>query len=458
VNAPGVLLMLAGLLGVASFLARRRALMSSLIAGVGAALLGALALWVSLDEPIHWLGGSLKVSGSWTVLGRAFVLDDGNRAAVSFIFLVGAFLLTASWAARAVAYLPSFGLLMIASVAASLMIRPFLYAAPLLETAAVGGCLLLVGERPQSHRAGLRLLTFYTVAMMALLLTGWMLGSAGVTSATELQAERVFLLLAIGLAVLLVVPPFHSWLSAGAQASDPYTLAFVLIVLQSAGLFLFLGFLDSYTWLRESVELADRLRWAGLATVVFGTLWAASQRESARWMAYAIIADVGVTLLLLGHLTAPAYQIALGMAGSRAVGLAVWALGESNLGPSVGRAGERSERRWASLASLAGASSVAGAPLTAGFPGRWAALGLLARNDVWASACVVASILVLIASIGRRWTPDGRATEAETMPAPTGRRFLLIAGVLLVVGLGVFPQLLFPWVIRAAQGLHNLIP
>ncbi|HSB88721.1 MAG TPA: hypothetical protein VLD63_01720, partial [Anaerolineales bacterium] len=179
-NAPAVLLILAGLLGMASFLARRRALLSSLIAGVGAALLGALALWVSLDEPIQWLGGSLKVSGSWTVLGRAFVLDDGNRAAVSFIFLVGAFLLTASWAARAVAYLPSFGLLMIASVAASLMIRPFLYAAPLLETAAVGGCLLLVGERPESHRAGLRLLTFYTVAMMALLLTGWMLGTAGV--------------------------------------------------------------------------------------------------------------------------------------------------------------------------------------------------------------------------------------------------------------------------------------
>jgi formate hydrogenlyase subunit 3/multisubunit Na+/H+ antiporter MnhD subunit len=455
VNAPAVLLTLAGLLGVASFLARRRALMSSLIAGVGAALLGALALWVSLDEPIQWLGGSLKVSGSWTVLGRAFVLDDGNRAAVSFIFLVGAFLLTASWAARAVAYLPSFGLLMIASVAASLMIRPFLYAAPLLETAAVGGCLLLVGEKPQSHRAGLRLLTFYTVAMMALLLTGWMLGTAGVTSATELQAERVFVLLAIGLAVLLVVPPFHSWLSAGAQASDPYTLAFVLIVLQSAGLFLFLGFLDSYSWLRESVELADRLRWAGLATVIFGTLWAASQRESARWMAYAIIADVGVTLLLLGQFTAPAYEIALGMAGSRAVGLAVWALGESNLRRSGGQAGER---RWASFASLAGASSVAGAPLTAGFPGRWAALGLLASRDVWASACVVASILVLIASMGRRLTPEAKAAEVEAAPVATVRRSLLIGGVLMVVGLGVFPQLLFPWVIRAAQGLHNLIP
>jgi hypothetical protein len=70
----------------------------------------------------------------------------------------------------------------------------------------------------------------------------------------------------------------------------------------------------------------------------------------------------------------------------------------------------------------------------------------------------VASILVLIASMGRRLTPEAKAAEVEAAPVATVRRSLLIGGVLMVVGLGVFPQLLFPWVIRAAQGLHNLIP
>lgn len=454
-NAPPTLLGLAALLGAASFLARRRAVLSSVIAGGGAALLGGLALGISLDAPIQWLGGTLKVSGTWAVLGRAFVLDDGNRAAVSFIFLAGAFLLTGSWAARAVAYLPSFGLLMIACVAASLMIRPFLYAAPLLEMAAIGGCLVLVGDRPQSHRAGLRLLTFYTLAMMALLLTGWMLGTAGVTSATALEAERVFLLLAVGLAVLLVVPPFHSWLSAGAQASDPYTLAFVLVLLQSAGLFLFLGFLDSFGWLRESVELASRLRWAGLVTVGFGTLWAASQRDSPRLMAYAVVADVGVSLLLLARLEASAYQIALGMAGSRAVGMAVWAMGEANVAHAAAQA---RDTRLAALSSFAGASSVAGAPLTAGFPGRWAALGLLGRSDAWASGAIVASILILTGSIARVAFRAEGAVEATAERSSRARRFFLATGVLLIAALGLFPQLLYPWVIRAAEGLHNLIP
>ena len=454
-NAPATLLILSAFLGAASFLARRRPVLSALIAGGGAALLGGLALGISLDAPILWIGGSLKVSGTWAVLGRAFVLDEANRAAVSFIFLAGAFLLTGSWAARAVAYLPSFGLLMIACVVASLMIRPFLYAAPLLEMAAIGGCLLLVGDRPQSHRAGLRLLTFYTLAMMALLLTGWMLGTAGVTSATALQAERVFLLLAIGLAVLLVVPPFHSWVSAGAQASDPYTLAFVLVLLQSAGLFLFLGFLDSFGWLRESVELASRLRWAGVVTIGFGTLWAASQHDSPRLMAYAVVADVGVTLLLLGQFEAPAYQIALGMAGSRAVGMAVWALGEANVAHA---AGQSRSHPLAAMSSFAGASSVAGAPLTAGFPGRWAALGLLARSDVWASGAIVASTLILTGSIARVAFRSGRAAEGTDGDASGARRFFLAFGILLIVALGLFPQLLYPWVIRAAEGLHNLIP
>lgn len=455
-NAPATLLILAGLLGFASFLARRRPVLSAAIAGVGAVLLGLLALGVSLDSPIQWMGGSLKISGTWTLLGRSFVLEDGNRASVSFIFLAGAFLLAGSWAAFAVPYLPSFGLTMVACVAASLMIRPFLYAAPFLEIAAIGGCLLLVGERPQSHRAGLRLLTFYTLAMMALLLTGWMLGTAGVTSATEQAADRVFLLLAVGLAVLLIVPPFHSWLSAGAEASDPYTLVFVVVVLQSAGLFLFLGFLDSFPWLRESAELASRLRGAGLVTIIFGTLWAASQKSAPRLIAYAVVADVGVTLVLLSAGRAPAYQIALGMAGSRAIGLAVWALGAANLNPGVPRAGITG--RLAALASLAGAASVAGAPLTAGFPGRWAALELLGRADPWAGGLMVGSILVLTVSVLRR--VEGPQPVAE--PEPGGRdpalRFFLAGGVVFVLALGVFPQLLYPWVIRAAQGLKNLMP
>lgn len=456
-NAPAALLVLSGLLGAASFLARRRAVLSAAISGIGAASLGGLALGVSLDAPIHWIGGSLKVGGVWTLLGRSFVLDDANRGAVGFIFLAGAFLLAGSWAARAVRYLPSFGLIMVACVAASLMIRPFLYAAPLLEMAAIVGCLLLVGDRPQSHRAGLRLLTFYTLAMMALLLTGWMLGTAGVTSSTELQAERVFLLLAIGMAVLIVIPPFHSWLSAGADSSDPYTLAFVVIVLQSAGLFLFLGFLDSFAWLRESAELGGRLRWAGMATVVFGTLWAASQRQTPRLMAYAVIVDVGITLLLLSRLEAPAYQIALGMVACRAVGLAVWALGAANLAGDAG-SDERSAR-LAAAASLAGALSVAGTPLTAGFPGRWAALELLARTDVWAGGLMVASILILTTSLARRSTiPAPPARGDSSGGAPWARRFFLGGGVALILALGLFPQLLYPWVIRAAQGLHNLMP
>jgi formate hydrogenlyase subunit 3/multisubunit Na+/H+ antiporter MnhD subunit len=254
----------------------------------------------------------------------------------------------------------------------------------------------------------------------------------------------------------MVIPPFHSWLSAGAEASDPYTLAFVVIVLQSAGLFLFLGFLDSFAWLRESVELAGRLRWAGLATVAFGTLWAVSQRHTPRFMAYAVVSDVGITLLLLSRFEAHAYQIALGMVGCRAVGLAVWALGAANLAGEGG--GDPRNGGLAAVASLAGTLSVAGAPLTAGFPGRWAALELVAGTDVWAGGLLVASILILTVSLVRRATLSIPAMGGPSDGARWGRRFYLGGGVALVVALGFFPQLLYPWVIRAAQGLHNLMP
>jgi NADH-quinone oxidoreductase subunit N len=454
-NAPVVMLALSGLLVAASFLARRRLVMASLIAGIGAGMLGLFALGVSLDAPVHTLAGDLKVSGTWTILGRAFVLDERNRAAVSFGYLAGAFLLAGAWAAKPIRYLPAFGLFMTACVGASLMIRPFLYAAPLLELAAIGGCLLLVGERPVTHRAGIRLLTFYTLAMMSLLLTGWMLDTAGVTSATPREAERAFLLLAVGLAVLLAVPPFHSWLRSAAEGSDPYTLAFVVVILQSAGLFLFLGFLDSYAWLRESVEISSRLRWAGIVTLILGTLWAVAQTGGARFMAYALLADMGVTLLLLGRLEAPVYQVALGMTGSRAVGMAVWALGMSGLETS--EAGKRGSR-WAPLAAVAGALSVVGAPLTAGFPARWAALHHVGTMDPWAGGLIVVSMVVLSMAVIRWGLSLNSGVVQESGFEERSRRAFLLGGVALVLSLGIFPQLLFPWVIRAAEGLGNLIP
>ncbi|HET7010278.1 MAG TPA: proton-conducting transporter membrane subunit [Anaerolineales bacterium] len=458
-NAPVLVLVLAGVLGAASFLARGRLVMASMIAGLGAGLLGLFTLGVSLDAPLQTLVGDLKVAGSWTFLGRTLALDDGNRASVSFIFLASAFLLTGAWAARPVRYLPSFGLFMTACVAASLMIRPFLYAAPLLEIAAIVGCLLLVGERPVSHRAGIRLLTFYTLAMMGLLLTGWMLESSGVTSATTTEADRVFLLLAVGLAVLLIVPPFHSWLPAAAEGSDPYTLAFVVVILQSSGLFLLLGFLDSYAWLRESIEISQRLRWAGLVTLALGTLWAVGQPKGARFMAYALLADVGVTLLLLSRLQAADYQMALAMAGSRAVGMAVWALGSANEGVATEESrAHAGSRAIPALAASLGALSVVGAPLTAGFPGRWAALVRLGRSDAWAGALIVSSLVVLSVSV-LRWNlgSDAQAVADSALTARARRTFLL-GGVLLVVALGLFPQLTYPWLVQAARGLENLIP
>jgi formate hydrogenlyase subunit 3/multisubunit Na+/H+ antiporter MnhD subunit len=144
------------------------------------------------------------------------------------------------------------------------------------------------------------------------------------------------------------------------------------------------------------------------------------------------------------------------MVGCRAVGLAVWALGAANLAVE----GEREPRNvgLAAAASLAGALSVAGAPLTAGFPGRWAALELVARTDVWAGGLVVASILVLTVSLVRRATAWGPRMGEPGDGGPWGRRVFLGGGVALVVALGLFPQLLYPWVIQAAQGLQNLMP
>jgi hypothetical protein len=81
---------------------------------------------------------------------------------------------------------------------------------------------------------------------------------------------------------------------------------------------------------------------------------------------------------------------------------------------------------------------------------------LVGREDIWAGAGIGVSVLVLSAVALHRCLPLGSA-EGDRQPMPRARKAFLLAGVGLVVALGLFPQLLFPWVIRAAQGLGNLI-
>lgn len=444
---------------------RGRPRIASAISATASVLIAGFVLLATLEEPFVLIGLPIKLSSTWRVLGRAFILDESNRAAVAFLYFAGAFIFGGAWLTSPGRPFFFVGLVSLAVIAASFMIRPFLFAAIFLELAAMGAVLLLsVGDSP-AMSGGLRLLILYTIAMLTILLTGWILESVGVTTATPELAERATQLLALGFAILMAVPPFHLWLPAAARESNPYALAFVTIVLQSAGLLLMLRFLDTYSWLRENETLFLGIRIAATAMVGFGGLWAVAQRKLSGVMAYALLTDFGVMLLAVGSNLPEGFRLALGLSGVRVVSAAMLGLGLSRLEFNRGRRSPGARpalaipEPFASAAILIGLLSLGGFPLTAGFPGRWALITLLAPIDPLASASILLA-LICLGGITLRWVGIFFIRRAEYSKPSVSlyERVFIGMGIGFCVLLGLFPQILYPWVLQAVAGMSQLMP
>jgi NADH-quinone oxidoreductase subunit N len=349
--------------------------------------------------------------------------------------------------------------LVIGLVAASLMVVPFLYAAVFLEGMAIVAVLILYPPERPGSRATLRMVVLYTLGMLALLTAGWQADMLGAGPVPAESARTATVLAVLGFGLLLAAPPFHLWLPSTAGQSHPYALAFVVLISQAGALFTVFRFFDAYAWLRENEALFAAARWVGIAIAGFAALWAMAQRSLARTAAYAVLADTAVILLAFSAMSTGGYELALGLSGARVVSLSVWALGASVL-QNAG-AGDTADdlsgigyhAPLATATVLVGLFSLAGFPLTAGFPGRWA---VMAGGGSAALAVVGTLGAVTLAAV--RWTSTvlRRPRELVLPPSSILERVLLGAGILLCLLFGLFPQLLYPWVVGALSGLTGL--
>ncbi len=440
---------------------RHQRMASALVAAIGAGSIAAFVLFVPFDDVFLFGGVSIKVTSEWIILGRMFSMSDAVRPLIGFLYLAGAFLLPAAWVVDANRFFPSVGLMILATVAASLMVDPFVFAAVFIELAAMGAVFILVTQQHPRSTGASRMLILYTFAMFSILFTGSLLEVAGITSATPVLAIRVTFMLGFGFAILMTVPPFHLWLPKSADESDPYILIFILIILQSAGFFFLLRFLDSYIWLREQTVIFEGIRIAGIITTILAVVFSASQRELKKLMAYALLVDLGVMLIAIGSGTEAGFRIALSLSSVRVIALGVLALGLSFLSNAEllqkNMRGVGYKMPFATVAFLVGLLSIAGTPLTAGFPGRWALLTVVLQTDRIAAGTVIFSMIGLGVLV-IRWAAIlfGRGDAEELITMSKAPRSFLLGGIILLLLLGLFPQLVFPWVEDVASGLANL--
>jgi len=457
IPAPMIFLALPWLAAAAVYVCRQRGWRAAEVTvAIGAALTGAaLAVWLPLEAAPF-------LRDSFGVLGRRFVMEAADRGALGQIFLLAGLVFFGAALRPQGRFFLAAGTAALGLLAAALFVRPFLFAAIFLELAAALAVFMLADQAHPDTRGALRYLTYKTLGMPFILFTGWLVE----TSAANPQDPQLLTLatysLAAGLAILLGVAPFHSWVPVVAEHAPPLATAFVTTVMRVPIVFLTLKLLATEAWLGGNPLVYNMLTLAGFAMVGLGALFVFGQQNLGRSVGYALVIEIGAVLLAIGLGTLAGVEAALAALALRGLGMWLWAVGLDELRRSAADSSFEALRGlgwrhpFAVTAVAMGMLSLVGLPLMAGFPPRWALLRLLMEQTPALAAILLAAMtsvgVVIMRGLAALTTPKSPDDVIQPEESRLGKA-AFSAGVLLVLLLGAFPQ----WVLPAATGAASAL-
>lgn len=477
-SAPLVWIILPGCIGALLFFLRRWNRLVNFLGTITVLLLALFAWRTPIGQPIllgpwAWLP-PLEISDSLAILGRRLLLADPIRPALTLIYLSAAIWFIGASAAHAARLFVPIGLVIAALFTAALAVEPFLYAALLIETAALISVPLLSPPGKPVPSGVLRFLTFQTFGMPFVLLAGWTVSAMEANPVEPGLAIRATILLSLGFAMLMAVFPFHSWIPMLAEEAHPYVSAFVFFTILVFATLIGFNLATRFVWLQSLPAVIPYIRLVGVLTIVIAGVWAAFQRHLGRIMGYAVAFSIGMTLLVL--------SLALGAGGISSANqatsaiqpgietdrlllgdffaqilptgltLALWALGLSIIQSQAGGLRFRQVQGLARRLPLATLGvwlanlSLAGLPLLAGFPLRFALLTELTRQSPFYTVVVLVGMAGLITAALRSlavliMSPEEQPWQISERRWQIG---LIVAGCLALLLVGLFPRVFLP--------------
>jgi NADH-quinone oxidoreductase subunit N len=449
-SAPLIWIALPLLFAVVLFFLQTRRPLSIIISGIICFGLAAIALLMPISSVVKLGPLSLNIPSTLEILGRRFILENGDRTFLVVVYLAaGIWFLGSNVASAGRLFIP-LGLAAAALLVAVMAVEPFLYAALLVEMAVIISVPMLSPPGRPFRQGVLRYMIFQSLAMPFILFAGWALaGIEANPSDLHLYGEaEVFL--GLGFAFWLAVFPFYTWIPLLAEQSHPYVSGFILALLSTVILLLPLKFLDTFAWLRNSELLFAALRITGLIMVVTGGIWAAFQTNQARLMGYAVILENGFSLLALGISNTQGLGLYVQLFLPRLIAIAVWVLGLSILQQRDDHQGFSEINGLLRRSPLvAGACllayfSLGGLPLLAGFPPREVLIESLASQSLsmalWALIGNLGFLFGGVRALALMSAGQGPLKRSETFL----QSVMLSAASLALIVFGLFPGWFLP--------------
>ena len=296
------------------------------VGGTISTILAAIAFFIPIDTALLLGNVSLKISPAIEFFGRSFELSTADGRLLTLIYGLAALWFFGTEASGTAHRFVSLGLMITALLTASIAVEPFLYAALLLEMAAMLVVPLLVPLYQRPGRGVTRFIIYQTLAMPFILFSGWMLAGVEASPGDLGTIVQSGVMVTMGFAFLFAVFPLYNWIPQLMEEATPYAVGFLLWALPTFTTIFALGFLDRYTWLRNTPQIANAILFSGVIMTATGGIFGALQRHLGRIFGYAAIAETGLLLIALGLRSSEVVNIAFLILISRGLELSVWAL------------------------------------------------------------------------------------------------------------------------------------
>ncbi len=468
-NAPLIWIVLPGFLAVILFILRQR---RSLVTFFGI-FIALLLVWLSIGLPIGetiTLGNfTYELSDTLTILGRRFVIHSEDKFILMLIYGSLAFWFGGVFFAKTTRLFVPFGLGIAAMFTAALTVDPFLYGPLLIEMAVLASIPLLTDFGKPISKGSVRYLTFQTLGFPFILFTGWLLDGFEASPGNSDLILHANLLMALGFAFVLGVFPFHTWIPMLAGEAHSYAAAFIFFYLPMVVTLFGLSLIDRYVWLRLETEIHVIIQVVGVTMVFVGGVLAAFQRHLGRILGFAVVFEIGFSLLAIaGGITDPQILgLYFAMLVPRAVSLAVWGLAlvliaitiaksEVYVNVSKSHLEFRSVQGVArylpivSIGMLTAQFSIVGIPLLAGFPVRQGVMFELAGKSTLAAGVAMLGVIGLLMSGLRSLAVivTGSTEDEWRITESLGQRILMILGSIALLIIGLFPQWFTPFLVQ----------
>jgi len=437
---------------------------SPLIGGAVSTILALVALIFPIDTALLLGSISIKISPAIQFFGRSFALNTADGPLIAIIYGLAALWFFGTEASGSANRFVSLGLMIIALLTASIAVEPFLFAALLLDMAAMLVIPLLVPVYQKPGRGVIRFLIYQTFAMPFILFSGWMLAGVEASPGAIGATTQAGTILGLGFAFLVGVFPLYNWIPMLMEEVSPYVTGFLLWTLPTFTIIFALGFLDHYTWLRASPQLSSAIQFAGVFMVASGGLFASQQKHIGRIMGYAAITETGLLILAMGLRSAEVVNTTFLLLIPRGLELAVWALALSIIKRKVyslrlSKVQGMARKYPVAVGALVLAHlSMTGFPLLAGFPPRLALWQELAGQSLAISFWVFVGLLGLLTAAVRTLAVFVMAEEntAWELNESWAQTTMLGLGVIGLFILGMFPQVLHPFIVSMPALFEHL--